>query len=60
MSTDKINVTIELTQLDRIEAKLDALLEALAVEAEEQEEKPLLTLDGDEAGGERDQSQSLG
>lgn len=46
------------TQLDRIEAKLDALLEALADEVEETEQ-PVLTLDGEAVGGERDDSQPL-
>lgn len=42
----------------RIEAKLDALLEALADEGEETEQ-PVLTLDGKAVGGERDDSQPL-
>lgn len=46
------------TQLDRIEAKLDALLEALADEGEEVEQREL-TLDGESVGGERDESQPL-
>lgn len=46
------------TQLDRIEAKLDALLEALADEGEEVEQREL-TLDGQAVGGERDDSQPL-
>lgn len=46
------------TQLDRIEAKLDALLEALADEGEETEQREL-TLDGEAIGGERDDSQPL-
>lgn len=46
------------TQLDRIEAKLDALLDALADEGEETEQ-PQLTLDGEAVGGERDDSQPL-
>lgn len=46
------------SQLDRIEAKLDALLEALADEGEETEQ-PVLTLDGEAVGGERDDSQPL-
>lgn len=46
------------TQLDRIEAKLDALLEALADEGEETERREL-TLDGEAVGGERDDSQPL-
>lgn len=45
------------TQLDRIEAKLDALLEALADEGEEAEVR--ITLDGEVVGGERDDSQPL-
>ncbi|CAB3653846.1 hypothetical protein LMG26685_02894 [Achromobacter mucicolens] len=45
-------------QLDRIEAKLDALLDALADEGEEMEQ-PELTLDGEAVGGERDDSQPL-
>lgn len=43
--------------LDRIEAKLDALIAALA---EDEAEEPGRTLDGDLFGGERDQTQSLG
>lgn len=46
------------SQLDRIEAKLDALLEALADEGEETEQREL-TLDGEAVGGQRDDSQSL-
>ena len=46
------------TQLDRIEAKLDALLEALADEGEDTEQCEL-TLDGEAVGGERDDSQPL-
>lgn len=46
------------SQLDRIEAKLDALLEALADEGEEIEKREL-TLDGEAVGGERDDSQPL-
>lgn len=45
-------------KLDRIEAKLDALLEALADEGEEMEQ-PELTLDGEAVGGERDDTQPL-
>jgi hypothetical protein len=48
----------EPTQLDRIEAKLDALLDALADEGEEMEQ-PELTLDGEAVGGERDDTQPL-
>lgn len=44
-------------QLNRIEAKLDALLEALA--AEEEGAAPARDLDGDLIGGERDQDQEL-
>lgn len=46
------------TQLDRIEAKLDALLEALADEGEEIERREL-TLDGEAVGDDRDDSQPL-
>lgn len=42
----------------RIEAKLDALLDALAYEQEEDEE-PAVDLDGNPAGGERDPNQPL-
>lgn len=45
-------------KLDRIEAKIDALLDALADEGEEMEQ-PELTLDGEAVGGERDDSQPL-
>lgn len=47
------------SQLDRIERKLDALLAALASEQDE-EGPPERTLDGDAAGADRDQGQSLG
>lgn len=47
-------------QLDRIESKLDALLEALAAEGEEEQDEPTRSLDGELVPGERDQSQSLG
>ncbi len=47
-----------LARLDAIDKKLDALIEALA--KDDQEDQPECTLDGDPAGGERDQSQSLG
>lgn len=40
--------------LERIEAKLDALIAALA-----EEDEPMLTLDGDPAGAERDQGRPL-
>lgn len=44
-------------QIDRIEAKLDALIQALA---EEGEIPPMaFDFDGDEVGGERDQGQEL-
>ncbi len=42
--------------LARIEAKLDILISALA---EDDEEDMVLTLDGQQEGGERDQSQAL-
>lgn len=45
--------------LARIEAKLDTLISALAEDAQEDDGEPALTLDGQHAGGERDQSQSL-
>ncbi|EJO27469.1 hypothetical protein [Achromobacter marplatensis] len=45
-------------RLDRIEAKIDALLDALADEGEEMEQ-PELTLDGEAVGGERDDTQPL-
>lgn len=41
-----------------VDAKLDALIQALA--DEEDDDPPQLTLDGDYAGGARDQGQSLG
>ena len=44
-------------QLDRIEAKLDTLIAALAAEDEEPPEKDL---DGNLLPGERDQTQGLG
>lgn len=44
-------------QLNRIEAKLDALIDALA--AEEEGAEPAFDLDGDLIGGERDQDQEL-
>jgi hypothetical protein len=46
------------SQQDRIEAKLDALIKALA--EEEDQAQPGTALDGQPAGQERDQSQSLG
>lgn len=44
------------SQLDRIEAKLDALIEALA---EDDIPEPALTLDGQDVGGERDTNREL-
>lgn len=41
-----------------VDAKLDALIQALA--DEDDDDPPRLTLDGDHAGGARDQGQSLG
>lgn len=43
-------------RLERIEQKLDILIAALA---EDEGDEPGQTLDGDAAGGERDQSQGL-
>lgn len=40
--------------------KLDALIEALAAEGEDEQEEPVRSLDGELVPGERDQSQSLG
>ncbi|HDS1216219.1 hypothetical protein ROV95_17780 [Stenotrophomonas maltophilia group sp. msm1] len=40
--------------------KLDALIEALAAEGEEEHDQPARSLDGELVPGERDQSQSLG
>lgn len=40
--------------------KLDALIEALATEGEEEHDQPARSLDGEVVPGERDQSQSLG
>lgn len=48
--------TAEISQVDRIEAKLDSLIAALA---DEQDEKPQVDLDGNPVPGERDQSQAL-
>jgi hypothetical protein len=45
-------------QLDRIEAKLDALLEALA-EEEDEGEPELLSLDGEYVGSARDAGEEL-
>lgn len=43
--------------LQRIEGKLDTLIKALA---DDGDDGPLATLDGDLQGGDRDQGQSLG
>jgi hypothetical protein len=51
------------TQMDRIEEKVDMIFELLLSFGEEDEEKedgPTIDLDGQVAGGARDQSQSLG
>lgn len=45
-------------KLDRIERKLDALIAALA-EEEQGDDVPAVTLDGEQAGAERDSSQPL-
>lgn len=45
--------------LQRIEAKLDALLAALAEDAGDDEQAPQLSLDGTPAGAERDRTQTL-
>lgn len=47
-----------LQHLARIEAKLDALIQALAEESDESE-RPEYTLDGFQIGGERDQNAIL-
>lgn len=44
-------------QIDRIEAKLDALIEALA--EDDAQEDPAFDLEGQPLGGERDQNQEL-
>lgn len=49
-----------ITQLDRIERKLDVLIGALAAEGDEEQDVPATSLDGDALPGERNQSQSLG
>ena len=46
-----------LAAMERIEGKLDVLIAALA--GEEEEELPATTLDGQPAGGERDQKATL-
>ncbi len=50
---------IELRQEEQ-SRKLDALIEALAAEGEEEHDQPARSLDGEVVPGERDQSQSLG
>lgn len=54
----KLSVLGRDEQLDRIESLLTTLVESLADEGEETEQ-PQLTLDGEAAGGERDDSQPL-
>lgn len=44
----------------RVEGKLDALIDALAAEVEEEQDEPTRSLDGELVPGERDQSRSLG
>jgi hypothetical protein len=46
-----------LAALQRLESKVDALIAALA---EDEDDKPNISLDGEPFPGERDQSQSLG
>lgn len=57
----------ELSQLDRLEQKVDTLtrlvrtlVDALAQDEGDPADHPALTLDGEQAGQERDQGQSLG
>lgn len=54
----KLSLLSDNEQLTRIEAKLDTLISALA-EDDGEDEASALTLDGQPAGGERDQSRSL-
>lgn len=54
-----IGVLGQQEQLDRVEAKLDALLEVLADEYDEEDDEPELSLDGSLVGGERDTSEAL-
>lgn len=54
----KLSVLGRDEQLDRIESLLATLVESLADEGEETEQREL-TLDGEEVGGERDDSQPL-
>ena len=49
----------QIEQLDRIEAKLDVLLEVLAEEDAEVESEASLTLDGQSVGVERDSLEAL-
>lgn len=44
----------------RVEGKVDALIDALAAEGEEEQDEQTRSLDGELVPGERDQSQSLG
>lgn len=46
-------------EIEALKAQLGALLDALAQEDAEDQEPPAMTLDGDQAGGERDQSEPL-
>lgn len=59
MSSD-LDHSEDSARLKRVEEKLDALLAALAAECEEEQEAPVISLDGDHMPGERNQSQSLG
>lgn len=61
MSTERWNQD-DRAQAGRIEQKLDTLIAALAEEQDDQEEQHhIVTLDGETiAGGDRDQTQSLG
>lgn len=54
----KLSVLGRDEQLDRIESLLTTLVESLADEGEDNEQ-PVLTLDGEAVGGERDDSQPL-
>ncbi len=51
------SLALILAAIQRIEARLDHLIDVLA---EEEEGPPATTLEGDNAGSERDQGQSLG
>lgn len=48
-----------LYRLEQIELKLDFLINALAMEADDSELQPKFTLEGEQYGGERDKSQEL-